>query len=202
MTGYIYVLEISTGRIKVGFTTDLRTRLSTHRSTAKAYGAKILQTWKSALHQEAKANEGELIAFCKAYAGSKGDGEYYEGVPFEAITAHAEAHFTFTPARRGESAAEERKRAAREKRARQLDAYMAHVDATYAELEIILVAAGVDRTAALWAITLPNSQVKSVIDRLKSGIAVESQEIREVFARAVVRTNVDPNVIPINRGEA
>lgn len=60
---YVYVIEFSSGTVKVGQTANPRARLGEHDNAAQAHGHTIQRSWVSAPHTAYKENEGALIAF-------------------------------------------------------------------------------------------------------------------------------------------
>ncbi len=86
--GYLYVLRFSTGIVKVGQTTNPASRLRTHHSEAKAYGAPIVDVWLSPPHGRYLRNETALIRYCASRA-PRLRSEYFHGLDFEDAVARA-----------------------------------------------------------------------------------------------------------------
>lgn len=63
--GYLYVVEFSTGYVKVGYTEDPKTRLGNHRNEAAAFGVHVTNYWISVPHSNFQANERRLINQCE-----------------------------------------------------------------------------------------------------------------------------------------
>ncbi|MEN6544521.1 MAG: hypothetical protein ABFE07_00595 [Armatimonadia bacterium] len=60
--GYIYILELSTGLVKVGKTRSPRDRIKSHLDSAARFGASITNFWISDQHDNFSDNEAALIA--------------------------------------------------------------------------------------------------------------------------------------------
>lgn len=95
--GCIYVIEFSTGTIKVGRSGTPDTRLAAHRSDGRKYGAAIKDHWVSQPHAEWQQNEMRLIGIAKELGGTIAAGaEYFTGLAFADIAARAQ-DLPFTP---------------------------------------------------------------------------------------------------------
>lgn len=66
--GYLYVIEFSTGVIKVGQTRDPQRRLGEHRRSAGAFGVSITQFWLSPPHANYLETEAALIIDCAEFS--------------------------------------------------------------------------------------------------------------------------------------
>lgn len=179
--GYVYILEISTGRVKVGFTTSLKNRLATHAGTAKAYGATIERTWTSPLHKEARPNEAALITFCRSQGGVAREGEYFAGISFDDVAAFAERELTITVVAVDETARERRKAQERAERSRILDRFEERTEFTRRRVHGALDAAGIPaelRSSLTW---LSDPSVAAVVGRLEAAEHVDPREIRAAF---------------------
>ena len=85
-TGYCYVVEFSNGRIKVGTTKHLSTRLKTHKSLALSNGVVAIRFAHTKRHSNYLDNEKTLIEKL-AKAGSVAHGrEFFEFVEFDYAT--------------------------------------------------------------------------------------------------------------------
>lgn len=62
--GYLYVLEFSTGYVKVGQSEEPRRRLGQHRAEAAAFGVHVANYWISPSHLNFRDNETRLINAC------------------------------------------------------------------------------------------------------------------------------------------
>lgn len=78
--GYVYVLEFSTGIVKIGKTRNPRARIATHVEDAKKFGATVDQLWLSEWHENYSDNEQALL---RAFGGdSVAHGNEYLRVSF------------------------------------------------------------------------------------------------------------------------
>ena len=59
--GYVYVLEFSTGIVKVGKTRNPRARIATHIEDARKFGASIKCLWLSVQHENYSDNERAVL---------------------------------------------------------------------------------------------------------------------------------------------
>ena len=78
--GYVYVLEFSTGIVKVGKTRNPRARIATHVDDARKFGATVDQLWLSEWHENYSENERLLLHVLGA--GSVEHGNEYLRVNF------------------------------------------------------------------------------------------------------------------------
>lgn len=88
--GSLYVIEISTDRIKVGWSGNPAARLRAHRAAARAYGTGAGREWSSPARAGLGA-ETALIAFCAERATEQIAREYFVGVRFEDAAERATA---------------------------------------------------------------------------------------------------------------
>ncbi|MER7280457.1 GIY-YIG nuclease family protein [Dactylosporangium sp. NPDC000244] len=79
--GYLYVIEFSTGVIKVGQTADPRRRLPEHRRDADAFKVAIVNFWISPAHWNYLDNEIDLINRCMQVS-SRARREYFRDLSF------------------------------------------------------------------------------------------------------------------------
>lgn len=89
--GYVYVIEFSTGLVKVGKTSDPAKRLETHRGNGAAFGADITRYWVSAAHDNFDSNETLLIQAMRDLGGTSNRAEYFTGVSMEESVAAAKS---------------------------------------------------------------------------------------------------------------
>lgn len=89
--GYIYVIEYSTGVVKVGRTVDPATRFKHHRQFAEVFDAVFTRTWLSPLHGNYKANEVLLLGHAKQLSTRMVVKEYFHGVDFDQLVALADS---------------------------------------------------------------------------------------------------------------
>lgn len=71
--GYVYIIEFSTGIIKVGRTTSPRQRIKSQLYVASKLGVEAINIWLSGWHENYKTNEVELLS----RLGSPSRGEEY-----------------------------------------------------------------------------------------------------------------------------
>lgn len=83
--GHLYVLDLSTGAVKVGMSTNPRRRVSTHTNTASVYGAEVIRSWISDRVDDPRSAERELLAALNLlYEPVPGSGrETFRGVTYE-----------------------------------------------------------------------------------------------------------------------
>jgi hypothetical protein len=101
MQGYVYVVEFSSGTIKVGKSANVGQRLRQHAKDALNHGITIVRSWQSPAHTTWSENEQALIAFCWEQFGHPVSGdEYFTDADFPVIAQYA-SELTF-PALRAE----------------------------------------------------------------------------------------------------
>jgi len=89
-TGYLYVLEVTGGIIKVGFSVEPKARLKQHARASEKKALTVTREWVSPVHVEAGLNEEELIASCERLGGVSCMGrEWFSGVRFDDAVAAA-----------------------------------------------------------------------------------------------------------------
>jgi hypothetical protein len=90
-TGHIYVIEFSSGTIKVGRTVG-RHRMTQHRVEAERHGVVVVNEWLSPAHASWFENESRLIAYCVERGGERKHvrSEYFTGLDFIQIKSFAE----------------------------------------------------------------------------------------------------------------
>lgn len=88
--GSLYVIEIGTDRIKVGWSGNPTARLKSHRAAAHAYGTGAGREWVSPA-RAGLVTETALIDFCAARATEQLAREFFVGVRFEDAVEHATA---------------------------------------------------------------------------------------------------------------
>lgn len=87
--GYVYVVEFSSGAVKVGHTTDPATRANAHRIDAARYGLTITRAWLSRPHADHAGNERALIVEGRRI-GTQLATEYFD-CSFQALASFAAA---------------------------------------------------------------------------------------------------------------
>lgn len=86
----VYVVEFTSGTLKIGQTQRLKARMATHEQAARMHGHSIAKSWSSPAHAAYKANEEALISFSAARWDVLFGREYFTGADFDAIVAYAE----------------------------------------------------------------------------------------------------------------
>ncbi len=81
--GYLYVIEFSTGSVKVGLTEDPKRRLGEHLGEARAFGVHITNYWISPSCHNFKGNETRLINACTRISKQRSRKEYFHDVPYK-----------------------------------------------------------------------------------------------------------------------
>lgn len=79
--GFLYVIQFSTGAVKVGMTEDPRRRIGEHRRDAEAFKVAITNFWLSPAHWNFRDNEVALINRC-AEVSSRARREYFHEITF------------------------------------------------------------------------------------------------------------------------
>jgi len=90
VTGTIYVIEFSTGVIKVGRTTTKQKRLEDHTNMAFALGIEVVHVHTQRTNDLLWA-ERELIAYCRSLCKEQRRHEYFIGLDFPTIVNFAES---------------------------------------------------------------------------------------------------------------
>ena len=82
--GHVYVLQFSTGVVKVGKAVGPATRLSHHTLQAKVHGVSVAESWTSERHSDHSKTERRLIDYCASRGVRIAAGkEYFTGISFE-----------------------------------------------------------------------------------------------------------------------
>jgi hypothetical protein len=81
--GFLYVIQFSTGAVKVGMSEDPRRRISEHRRDADAFKVAITNFWISPSHRNFRNTEIALINRC-AKVSSRVRREYFHEITFSA----------------------------------------------------------------------------------------------------------------------
>lgn len=87
---YIYVVEFTSGSVKVGQTGNPNKRIGQHSMAAQAHGHSASRTWVSGPHIEYVANEAALIAFCEERWSVAVGHETFEAADFASILEYAQ----------------------------------------------------------------------------------------------------------------
>jgi len=88
--GHLYVIEFSTGMVKVGKSQNPAERIETHRGNASAFGSEIVGCWVSEAHDNYSANETLLIRAMHSLGGIANRAEYFMGVKADDAVAAAQ----------------------------------------------------------------------------------------------------------------
>lgn len=88
--GYIYVLQASTGVVKVGYTAYPHSRIQVHIADAQGFGAEVAALWVSEPHANGRDTERELLTYCRQQGGNEIAGEYFTGLNFGEVVEAAE----------------------------------------------------------------------------------------------------------------
>lgn len=110
---FVYVIEFTSGTVKVGQTANPEKRLLAHKQGARAHGHAIARSWVSMPHVNYDASEQSLIAFCSARWSASSGHEYFAGAGFEQVVEYAKT----LPFRRLTAEEEEQLTAREQKRA-------------------------------------------------------------------------------------
>jgi hypothetical protein len=93
--GHIYVLELSDGITKVGYTNAPAIRLGGHAQNLKQSGREIVRHWMSPRHIEAGLNEETMIAQCEKlggiHCGHEKAREWFSGLRFDDVVSAAQS---------------------------------------------------------------------------------------------------------------
>lgn len=81
--GQLYVVEFTSGVIKVGKAIRAETRIANHALYARVHGGDVSRSWASDRHSGYDATEQRLIAGCKAMGEHAFGREYFRGLAFE-----------------------------------------------------------------------------------------------------------------------
>lgn len=87
---YVYVIEFTSGTVKVGQTRDARRRIGEHSKAAQAHGHTAARTWVSIPHVGYAANESALIAFCEERWTAAVGREAFEAANFDVVVEYAQ----------------------------------------------------------------------------------------------------------------
>ncbi len=89
--GFLYVIELSTNKTKVGCTTNPFGRIGSHSKEAARYGVEITRVWLSPGHANYKSTEAHLIQAAHQLGGEIVVGrELFSGLSFAAAVEFAQ----------------------------------------------------------------------------------------------------------------
>lgn len=91
----VYVIQFSSGVLKVGQTSNPKARLADHAKVARAHGHGVEETLISPPHTNYLANERALITFCSARWSLIAGREYFADADIEEVVRFVET-LTFT----------------------------------------------------------------------------------------------------------
>lgn len=84
---YLYVVQFSSGTVKVGRTRSPASRLKKHAATARGHGITVLAQWISQEVANAPELERELIAHCSRHFTPLNTGEFFADAPIAEVLA-------------------------------------------------------------------------------------------------------------------
>jgi hypothetical protein len=83
--GHVYVIEFSSGVVKVGKAANPDSRLASHDLHARIHGVQVTKSWASDRHSGYAKTERRLIKYCARLGVRIADGnEYFTDISFEA----------------------------------------------------------------------------------------------------------------------
>jgi hypothetical protein len=89
--GHVYVIQFSTGVVKVGKAVNPESRIGDHRHNAAVHNISITDGFVSVAHPGHSKTERELIKFCAHHGTRTAAGnEYFTGIDFEAACSFAD----------------------------------------------------------------------------------------------------------------
>lgn len=177
--GHVYVIEFSSGLVKVGMTASPKERMRQHESLARIHDVAIGQHWVSEPHAGARANEKRLIDFCRTSPGATNVGEFFKGVEFLRVRDFAESLSYERATQEEERRADRFSPAAT--RARQLDQFEAATEVRRLAVLNALLAAGVRPDLVSTRRWLNDPAVVGVLSRLWDGEQITSAEFQAAF---------------------
>ncbi len=89
--GHVYIVEFTSGTVKVGKTTSPEQRLAHYRQTSAIHGGSVLNHWMSPSHPGFHGNESSLIGFCRTHGERAVGKEYFRGLAFAEVLAFAQS---------------------------------------------------------------------------------------------------------------
>ena len=81
--GHLYVVEFTSGVIKVGKAVGPKSRIASHSKFAAIHGDGIVRSWSSERHHGYSDSERDLITFCKKRGSRVFGHEYFRDVTFD-----------------------------------------------------------------------------------------------------------------------
>lgn len=105
MNGFLYVIELSTGVVKVGRSDRPNHRIIAHAHEAAKYGVHVVRQWVSIEHGDCDASERNAISGCQVVGTLRSGREYFEIGFDQAVAIAAAAVRKAPPTRHGAVAA-------------------------------------------------------------------------------------------------
>jgi hypothetical protein len=133
--GYLYVVEFSSGAVKVGHTTDPRARANSLRIDAQKYGLTLTRWWLSPRHTNHADNERKLL-FVAPGLGEKLATEYFRCNFHDLVAAASSLPMKVAPVAPAYLTAGQRRTAAKRAKARELRELGYSISEIVAELNI------------------------------------------------------------------
>ena len=87
--GYVYVVEFTSGVVKVGKAANAKARIATHAAYARIHGGDVRRSWVSVKHRGYDDTERSLIAMCRQLGVQAFGKEYFRDVRFESACEYA-----------------------------------------------------------------------------------------------------------------
>lgn len=87
---HVYVIEFTSGTLKVGQTGSPKNRLKEHEKGAEAHGYAVARSWFSDAHVQYDENEAALIAFCGARWSRTSGREFFLSGDFDLVVDYAQ----------------------------------------------------------------------------------------------------------------
>lgn len=90
LCGYVYVVELQNGTVKVGRTGNPERRINEHNRNALAQQGAVARSWASSAHRNSPATEQQLIDFCRRTFGEPVVGrEVFANADFDRTVRYA-----------------------------------------------------------------------------------------------------------------
>ncbi|MEU6709978.1 GIY-YIG nuclease family protein [Nonomuraea sp. NPDC046802] len=87
--GYVYVVELSNGLIKIGRTANPRKRMEQHLRQAGPFELKIVRLWLSVVHRDPVQVEKLLLSYGRQHSTAQVLDEYFKGLGFASTVRFA-----------------------------------------------------------------------------------------------------------------
>lgn len=86
--GCVYVIEFSTGRVKIGQSDKPAKRVRSHVDIAEFHQQSATRVWLSPSHEMPGTTERALLAFARRMGTQVAGREYFDGVDFDFVVMH------------------------------------------------------------------------------------------------------------------